>query len=65
LGRELRLRDLPPLLSAVARAVEAGVTRVELDASLLGAYSLGARELLQVAQARLRDHQVELVIVAE
>ena len=63
LGSELRLRDMPPVLGAVHKAVRAGATRVELDATCLCRFTEGAMELLEGAKRRLNDDHIELVMV--
>lgn len=63
LGPELRLRDMPPVLGAVHKAVRAGATRVELDATDLRRFTEGAMKLLEGAQRRLQTDHVDLVMV--
>jgi hypothetical protein len=60
LGDVLALRHMPRVLAEVNRAVAIGARVVELDAKYLARMTEGARQLVELAQRRWAEQNVEL-----
>ena len=60
LGDVLALRDMPALFAEVHRAVAVGARVVELDATQLCRMTEGARQLVDLAQRRWAEQNVEV-----
>jgi hypothetical protein len=64
LGEVVALRDMPALFEEVRRAAAIGARMVELDATHLVRLTDGARCMIEAAQRRWADYQVEVRFTA-